>query len=159
MHHLRLLTAADLPRVLAIQSEAYTAAFLEPEETFAAKLRLFPSGCCAALRAGLIEGYLFSHPWRGSEPVPLAIATLTLPAQPDCYYIHDLAVANSARGSGVGKLLVRHALSIAGRMKLRRTLLVAVQDSQRFWAHYGFVALQELTYAGQPAALMQRTEG
>jgi len=83
--------------------------------------------------------------------------------EPDCLYLHDLAVGPQGRGLGLGPLLVTHALAQARREGLAWAALVSVQGSQDFWHQQGFMAmrlddrdqLQALaSYAGGPACYM-----
>ena len=104
----------------------------ERPEVFAERLRLCPEGCHAL---GNLDGYIISHPWTLGSPPPLDTLLGTLPAQPDTWYIHDLALHERARGTGaapaiVAQLAAAHALPLS---------LIAVGRSPGFWARQGFV--------------------
>ena len=131
------LTNLDLPAVMAIQDQAYPDVGHDSLEVFADKLRVFPEGCWAVWLDGRVAGYLFSHPWMSWQATTLD-EPLILPPKPDCYYLHDLAVATWAHGRGVARVLVQAALERAEQLELHLQALVAVHRSQRFWAQFGF---------------------
>lgn len=61
-----------------------------------------------------------------------------LPAQSHTLYVHDLALGAVARGSGLASRLVGTVLQRARHARFTHAMLVAVQDSQRFWQRQGF---------------------
>ncbi|VVE74247.1 GNAT family N-acetyltransferase [Pandoraea anapnoica] len=135
----------DLPHVLTVQALAYADLMLESEATLASRLTLSPQTCWVAVDAGTtgptdagIAGYLFTHPWRLAAPPPLDTVLDTLPEAPDCWYVHDMALAPRTRGAGVAGQLYAAALSAAQSLGLRASALVAVQQSQGFWARFGY---------------------
>ncbi|VVE55644.1 GNAT family N-acetyltransferase [Pandoraea aquatica] len=141
----------DLPHVLAVQALAYGDVMLESEATLASRLTLSPQTCWVAVDAGTtgatgvtgltkasIAGYLFTHPWRLAAPPPLDTVLDALPDAPDCWYVHDMALAPRTRGAGVASQLYAAALSAAQSLGLRASALVAVQQSQGFWARFGY---------------------
>jgi GNAT superfamily N-acetyltransferase len=152
---IRALVPEDMKQVLAVQSGAYIHELIEGEATFLAKLALFPSGCWGVPDGTNLAGYVFSHPWRSDELVPLDHALTTLPDTPDSYYIHDLAVAPSHRGRRVSALLLERVFSVAKQCGLSRFSLVAVQNSETFWEHWGFRTVARVPYgAGLTASHM-----
>jgi len=56
-------------------------------------------------------------------------------------YLHDLALAHAARGKGIAKKLVMNLIDNAKTQGFTKILLVAVQDSDKFWAKFGFVVI------------------
>jgi GNAT superfamily N-acetyltransferase len=52
-------------------------------------------------------------------------------------WLSDVYVDRSARGKGVGKLLVRHIVEEAEKMGVKR-LLLATDDAQGLYAQFGF---------------------
>ena len=154
---IRELDEHDIEAVLRIQANAYPAHILEVGDVFRQKLAAFPDGCLGYDADGNLAAYVFSHPWRGLEPVSLHSTTLLIPPDPDCYYIHDLAVRASARGQGVGEALFRRLTEVAGALGLSTFALVAVQRSEDFWHRLGFEAVRPLVYTGGiPATFMVR---
>lgn len=122
---------------MEIQDEAYQEIGHDSLEVFADKLSVYPQGCFAAVVDGRLAGYLFSHPWTCMRATRLD-APLVLPTAPDCYYLHDLAIANWAHGRGAARRLVEAALYLARAEGLSRQGLVAVQNSEPFWGRFGF---------------------
>ena len=111
-------------------------------EVFWEKFQLFPAGCLVSGAGLRLDGYIFSHPWRLYAPVHLGRPLGAIPADADCYYLHDLASLRP----GVGSALARAALD-AGQ-NWPRAALVAVHQTQPFWSRFGFREL-----ADPPAAL------
>jgi hypothetical protein len=123
----------------------------ERPEVFAERLRLCPEGCHAL---GNLDGYIISHPWTLGSPPPLDTLLGALPAQPDTWYIQDLALHERARGTGaaqaiVARLAAAHALPLS---------LIAVGRSPGFWARQGFATATlpqgKLTSYGDGATYM-----
>lgn len=135
------MTAADIPAVLEIQAVCYTELIPESEESLQAKLRASRTTCFIASLGGTVVGYLISLPWEFANPPELNAVTCRLPNSADCLYLHDLAVAPSARKSGAGRALVEAFLTQLSGLALGRASLVAVQDSAPYWERYGFRAV------------------
>ncbi|HEX6735247.1 MAG TPA: GNAT family N-acetyltransferase [Azonexus sp.] len=137
----RMMEEADIAAVLAIQAACYTAIVPESADSLLAKLRASPATCFIAVRAGAPLAYLIALPWRFASPPRLNAAHCRLPPEPDCLYLHDLAVAPPARASGAGRELVEMFLRCLHDRQLGRATLVAIQDSAPYWARYGFRAV------------------
>lgn len=158
------LRAGDMPAVMRIQARCYTAIVPESLTSMSAKRQAAPHTCHAAWRQGELVGYLLSLPVRGLALPALDSPGCTIDPAADALYLHDLALAPAARGSGAGRALVRHALAVGARLGLRRALLVAIQGSAPYWRRQGFAALPPPTGAvraklasyGAQAQLMQR---
>jgi GNAT superfamily N-acetyltransferase len=161
----RMMAPADLPAVHALSMRVHPD-YPERAEVLAEKLALFPSGCFALAGAKGIAGYCFTHPWtRGAVP---ALDTLigALPERPDTYFIHDLTIDASLRGSGLGRAVVPLLFNAARTAAMSRLTLVAVNDRWPFWQAAGFVrvtdpAMQEMVRGkyGPHAVLMEREIG
>jgi len=152
------LTLADIPSVLEVQQDAYRPELLEIAETFEKKIRLFPFGCLGCWHEGELAAYVFSHPWRADEILPLDFDLKQVPGEATCLYIHDLAVLQRFRGRGIADQLLENLFSLADSLGYRDYTLVAVQDSEPFWAKYGFQIKTRLTYgASTPASKMTLT--
>ncbi|MCI3203640.1 MULTISPECIES: GNAT family N-acetyltransferase [Pandoraea] len=139
----------DLPHVLDVQALAYGEVMLESEATLESRLRLSPGTCWVAVDAGAprddLAGYLFTHPWHLSAPPPLDTVLDTLPTRADCWYVHDMALAPRTRGAGVAGQLYAAALSAAQSLGLQASALVAVQQSQGFWARFGYEVMADVS--------------
>ncbi|AKM30294.1 hypothetical protein AB870_09540 [Pandoraea faecigallinarum] len=144
----------DLPQILAVQAVAYGDVMLESEAALGSRLALSPGTCWVAEdtpRArgeASIAGYLFSHPWHLAAPPPLDTILDALPEAPDCWYVHDMALAPRTRGAGVAGQLYAAALTAVTAVPargLRSSALVAVQQSQGFWARFGYAAVTDVS--------------
>lgn len=155
---LRPMQAGDAAAVLALQQAAYPPSHHESWAVLGRKLALWPAGCWVLEDEAGLLGYLFSHPGRLDAP-PLLHAELSLPAQPDAYAIHDLALHPRARGQGLARRLVDCAQRQAQAAGLQALSLVAVQGSAGFWARFGFEAVQpappQLASYGEAAVFMR----
>lgn len=157
---IRPMSDGDAAAVLAVQQAAYAPSHHEDWAVLARKLQLWPAGCWVAEDAGRLLGYLFSHPGRLDAP-PLLHAELDgLPARPDAYALHDLALLPQAQGRGLGRALFERVLQQAAAAGLPSLSLVAVQGSASYWARLGFAPLlpappQLASYGGE-AVFMTR---
>lgn len=143
---LRPMRPSDLPQVLAVQAEAYGAAMHESADTLGSRLALSPTTCWVAVDASAaVAGYLLTHPWQVQAPPPLDTVFDALPEAPDCWYVHDLALAARTRGAGVADRLYAAALTQAQRLHLHVSALVAVQGSQGFWARFGYTPAADVS--------------
>jgi len=133
----RAMRAHDLPAVTAI-SAAVHGAYAEPQAVYAERLSLYPAGCFVWGYGARVEGLLVTHPWRGSTPPALGAMLGSLPAQPDRYYLHDIALAETARGSGAGRAALDRVDALTRDAGLAWVTLVAVNGADRYWAANGF---------------------
>lgn len=131
----RAMRAGDLPAVEAV-AQAIHVDYPEDDAVFAERLRLCPEGCLVLDGPAGIVGYLISHPWRLGDPPALDTLLGALPAAPDTWYIHDLALAPAARGSGAAGRVVERAVALAA--KLGSLSLISVGGSGPFWRRQGF---------------------
>lgn len=153
--NIRLLTEADVPSVLDVQRESYDAVLIEHEAVFLERLRAFPAGMLGAFSGDSLAGYAVCHPWIFGRTVPLNTAGLTLPDNPDCLYIHDVAVRPALRGAHIGGWLVAAAMEVGIVAGLRRFTLTAVQSSEKFWERFGFRPAERIVTAeAVPATVM-----
>ncbi len=159
----RAMQEHDLVDVIRIQAEAYIDEILETDEVIHARFAQTPDTSWVVERANKVCGYLVGYqsvlgevsPW-GSE--------FTHKPDASALYLHDLAISKSAAGSGLGPMLVNHALMIGQQRRLRAAALVSVQNSKSFWEKLGFIESAQLdeiqrnnlaSYAG-PAIYMVR---
>jgi GNAT superfamily N-acetyltransferase len=132
------MTTADLPAVSVLAGRIHPA-YPEDDAVFAERLRLYPAGCRVLARGDGVAAYVLSHPWHGAPP---ALNSLLggLPARPSTFYIHDLALAPEARGTGAGSEIVAWLISHAREIGAPGLSLIAVNDSAEFWRRHGFEA-------------------
>ncbi len=134
----------------------------ERPEVFAERLALCPEGCHALSAPGVpLDGYIISHPWTLGSPPPLDTLLGALPARPDTWYIHDLALHERARGTGAAQTIVAHLAALAAARSLTTLSLIAVGRSPAFWTRQGFTPAPlppaKLATYGDGAAHMVRT--
>ncbi len=155
------MTQADFPSVGAIGAAVHVA-FPEAPAIVAERHGLYPAGCLVLCGAAGMIGYAVSHPWRFLHPPKLDTVLGQLPAAPDTYYIHDLALLPAARGTGAGSDAVRRLIEQAKAEKFGNLSLVAVSGSAPFWARHGFqvhadpAVQQRLRSYGEAARFMVR---
>ncbi|MFZ6843250.1 GNAT family N-acetyltransferase [Undibacterium sp. RuTC16W] len=137
----RLMQAADLPAVYAIQNLCYVSAMVEPLALLQSRWRSAPDTSWVAEDEQGICAYLFAYPSIRGKITRLG-ADFAIAAAPDCLYLHDLAVAPRAAGQGAGAGLVQTALQNA--MGLRYSCLVSVQSTRQFWQRQGYTEQTEL---------------
>lgn len=147
---LRRLTRADLPAVMAVQADCYTPAMVEPEDTLRRRLAVAGDFAWVAAADEDVRAYLVGYPSRLGKVTALG-AAFTVAADPDCLYLHDLAVSPRAAGSGLGPALVRHAWAAAQDRGLAQSALVSVQDSRPFWERLGYEDAGATDAAGRAA--------
>ncbi|KAA2215320.1 GNAT family N-acetyltransferase [Pseudoroseomonas oryzae] len=148
------MRAADLAAVSRIATIVHRD-FPEEDAVFAERLALFPAGCLILARGGEAAGYAISHPWRLGAPPALNTRLVALPARPDTFYLHDVALLAEARGGGAARGLLARLEQLAGVLPVS---LVAVGGTADFWRRLGFVAVEDpaldakLASYGDPSA-------
>lgn len=138
----RAMSVADLPAVNTLAARIHPA-FPEDDAVFAERLRLYPGGCRVFERDRGIEAYVVSHPWRRLEPPVLNSRLVRMPSVPSTFYIHDLALAPTVRGTGAATLAVAQLVACAKAERLSNLSLIAVNGSAGFWQRQGFAAVHE----------------
>ena len=83
--------------------------FRESRAVFFEKIRLFSNGCWVGYFYNNPATYLISHPWSQDSIAALNEPLGALPSNPDCYYLHDLAVSPRFHGKGIGEKMFRKA--------------------------------------------------
>jgi GNAT superfamily N-acetyltransferase len=134
----------------------------ERPEIFAERLALCPEGCHVLVSpSGELGGYVISHPWTLGSPPPLDTLLGALPARPDTWYIHDLALHPRVRGSGAASVIVAHLVTLAAASALPVLSLIAVGRSPAFWTRQGFapaaLGAGKIESYGPGAAFMVRS--
>ncbi|MEO6919635.1 MAG: GNAT family N-acetyltransferase [Collimonas sp.] len=132
----------DIAAVMRIQAECYPTSMLESEEVLRARLALAPATCWIwSSTQQSAAAYLFSYP-SNKDAITALGGQFKLAATPDCLYLHDLAVAPSARGRRAANALVAAALAHARVTGLAWSALVSVQQSQTFWVTLGYASVE-----------------
>lgn len=146
----RPMTVADLDGVVEVAREAFPN---HPEDRacFANRLALYPAGCKVLTdEGGQVAGYLVGYPWRLDEPPALNALLPALPEAPEAYYLHDLALAATARGGGHAAKGAALAVQAAREAGLSMVTLTAVNDAAPFWARQGFEPRRNPARAAEP---------
>jgi predicted N-acetyltransferase YhbS len=133
----------DIPAVMSIQEESYSAEVLESEAVIRDRLAACPQLAWVAEDDEGVCAYLFAYRSRVGKVTPLD-GMFQPHAEADCLYLHDLAVSRRANGRGIGPALVRKNLEQARTHQLRYSALVSVQESEAFWSRLGYAAHTEL---------------
>lgn len=148
----------DWHAILAIEQAAYTDIAPESQEALRSRNILAPETCFVAVNeAGEILGSCLAHRWVANGSPTLHEMLSSLPESKNLY-LHDLAVAPTARGTGVASALCRELLARAGQHRFVSVTLVSVQNSAGFWKKFGFQevpSVQASPSYGADAAFMR----
>jgi len=142
MHAWRKMLTEDLPFVYTIANHIHKELH-EDMCVFVERLRLCPEGCFV-LDDTSITGYLISHPFTLGKSPPLNTLLHEI-ANPDCWYIHDVAILESSRGQGAATDILK---CLEQTIK-KPMALTSVSGSESFWIKQGFVpdpSVQSSTY-------------
>ena len=137
----RPMLAEDLPAVSRIGGVVHPS-FPESDAVFEERLRLFPQGCRVAEGAdGALVGYAVSHPGRLFDPPALDTLLHRLPEEASCLYLHDVALLEAVRGTGLGRAIVVDLSALARMTGSYCLALTAVNNSAAWWQRRGFLRL------------------
>jgi GNAT superfamily N-acetyltransferase len=126
---------ADLVKVYELANQVHS--LYEAPEIFMERQALFPEGCFVL--GDVLDdvlGYAITHPFR-KESIPLNTLLHALPADADCWYIHDLVIHPSQRQQGHTKSLLAKVTDLA-RTHASCLTLTSVNETESFWTHLGF---------------------
>jgi ribosomal protein S18 acetylase RimI-like enzyme len=135
---IRLMVEDDLDGVLAVQAEAYADHFHESAQVIAQRLSACGNTTWVAEKSGEVCAYLVAYVSSLGKITAFNSPFITA-ANPDCLYLHDLAIAQSARGAGLARQLLVAARQFVNESRLAHMALISVQDSGDFWSAFGFV--------------------
>lgn len=110
---------------------------LESFAAFAAKFRACVAACLVAELGGKGVGYCLALPADLGAPPRLNQVRYS-PTRPRHMHIHDIALAEAARGHGLVPRALDHAAEVAGKLGLEGLSLIAVRGTERMWPRYGF---------------------
>lgn len=151
----RALTGYDLPAVEEIAAAVHPN-FPESAEVLAEKLRLYHNGAYLLEVNERPAGYVLSHPWRLDDLPALDRLLGALPADPDTYYIHDIALLPVARRIGAASFIVEALAKHAAAHGFASVSLIAVNGSIGFWEQHGF-AIEDRSEFGAKLATYEPT--
>ncbi|CAN5869041.1 GNAT family N-acetyltransferase [soil metagenome] len=141
---LRKMCLADIDAVYAVQAAAYVDDMVEALSLLQARWLSAPDTAWVAYDTQGVCAYLVAYPSLHGKITALG-SRFVVPEQPDCLYLHDLAVAPRAHGQQLGSRLVRQALQHAASARYPYSALVAVQNSQAFWKKCGYTEHQTVS--------------
>ncbi|MDI2091584.1 GNAT family N-acetyltransferase [Commensalibacter oyaizuii] len=144
--HILPATLNDLEAILQIQDSCYFEIEPESKEAMASKIITSPDTCFIAKDQHSIKGYLLALPSILGKPPQLHMETQELETNPNCLYLHDMAIDPSARGLGISKLLFQKFINTAHQKRLHHACLISIQNSVSFWQQYGFAVVEPDTY-------------
>ncbi len=131
------LLPVDLDSVNRIADCVHTT-LPERPEVFEEKVILYPRGCRKFVSGDHVVGYGISHPWTLYSIPPLDTFLRTLPPEPECLYIHDVAVLPEARGRGAAARYVDYIKRLAEESAIWSLALVSVYGTDVLWSRFGF---------------------
>lgn len=135
---IRVMLETDFAAVEKIQATCYGVQLQEDLSSLKAKWQASPLSCFVAQREAELIAYVFAIPVAQFDFPAWNAESCHISPHADRLYLHDMAVAPSARGHGVSEALLRRVMASAEQMKYEFVQLVAVQDSTLFWAKHGF---------------------
>ncbi|EAT11125.1 putative acetyltransferase [Oceanobacter sp. RED65] len=133
----RLLEESDVSQILTLQNLCFPEVEPESDISFINKIKQSPSTCWGVFKDGTLKAYLIAIPWRTGRPLSLDQIDV-LCVNPNCLYLHDLAVLPEMRGTGAAQTLLKYFFKALLKKKFSRAALVAIQGSKPYWERQGF---------------------
>lgn len=134
----------DLPDIMQIQKECYSEELQESRESFEHKLVLSPETCYLIKHGENIAAYFFSVPCMKSHLPSFNDNHFQIPAQPDCLYLHDLAIKKAYRKQGIPMLVYQYVSEYALKANIFCFRIFSVQNTYEKWKAYGFREVTDL---------------
>ncbi|NLD99583.1 MAG: GNAT family N-acetyltransferase [Fibrobacter sp.] len=131
------LERANLQTVTAIAHQLHPD-LPERLDVFDEKRSLFSQGCKKLMHGTDIVGYGFAHPWYHNKIPALDTFLQKIPDNPDCIYIHDVAILPSAQGKKATEGYISDIVTLAKCHSIAVLTLVSVYRTTDFWKKYGF---------------------
>jgi predicted N-acetyltransferase YhbS len=139
------VTPERVSGLMALQRASFPPTAQESEDALGSIWIAAPEYCRVAVDgSGVICGYVLAHPWIAGELPPLQAPLERLPEVPTAVFLHDLAVADSHRGLGLGRTLAACILDRAARAGIPLATLLAAPGSFSFWERLGFARNAQL---------------
>lgn len=144
MFVVRFATPSDVIAMIAIQREAFPNPVVhETPETFNAIMNVTGAIALVIEKHDTICGYILSHPTNPNTRHLLQVAPSNSDNNiPGWFYIHDLCIAESSRGHGLGRILFDAYLDILPR-PLKGLTVIAINCADGFWERMGFILTDE----------------
>ncbi|MCA3958331.1 GNAT family N-acetyltransferase [Vibrio vulnificus] len=124
---IEIIREAAWPEILKLQSEVYL--LVEPEslEVLKDKWNRTPKCCFIYRDCEELKGYLLAHSWNKEQP-PKLFNALPKETEGDILFLHDLAIASSSFGQGIGSKLMKHLVGIATGLGFKQGNRMKVVD-------------------------------
>lgn len=133
----RNMQEADISAVVDVANRVHPD-FPEDIAVFQDRYDLYPAGCFVLEQHNNIVGYGISHPWAVDEAPALNSLLGVLPQSASSYYLHDVALIETARSGGNASKLLQLMVQQAQNDGFDVMALVAVNGSRPFWERQGF---------------------
>jgi len=146
--NIRPMMASDLHAIEIIQAEAYAGYFLECAQVIEQRFTMSPTTAWVAEHEDVVCAYLVGY-WSKVGKVNPLNAVFHHDENPNCLYLHDLALLKTAEGYGVGKKLIQAATDHALQHAVEAIALLSVQNSKSFWQAFGFSEFLHLSLPQQ----------
>jgi hypothetical protein len=150
MIEIRPIKPDEIEAVEEIGTASYPMNYYEGSDSFRSKIHGSPEGCFAGFVGGELAGYVITFPYFSGKPYPIDEVYVPVFGA-DCRYVHDLCVADWARGAGLGEAMAEVVLRKPGVVAL-----TTVMGSESFWENFGFERIFEFDYYGRGATYMVR---
>ncbi len=132
------MTHPDIASVLQIQATCYLPNMIETESVIRTRLeRSSDSAWVIENKDKTLCGYLVAYRSMLGKLTALDTA-FKIPPQPDCLYLHDLAILPIFQNQKLGQQLVELAHQFALKEKLFYSALISVQNTALFWQKRGY---------------------
>lgn len=152
----RPATPADAAPIATL-ARAELGDYGEAADLYAERIALAPEGCWVLGDGGTLVGHCISHPWHRFAPPAMHTLLGSIPAGVDCWYLHDVVVAPTGRGTKTVERLLPILATTAAAHSIATLALIAVGGADAYWARQGFVAATGGALGfGEDAVYMER---
>ncbi|NJK93965.1 MAG: GNAT family N-acetyltransferase [Bacteroidales bacterium] len=90
-----------------------------------------------------VIAYLAAHPWKMRIQPPIN-TIYSIIEDPNCIYIHDIAINKQYQKTGLGQKLVSKLFKAGTHLGYSSYCLISVQGTRPFWENLGFNHVTEL---------------
>ncbi len=133
---LRDMEPEDMADVCRISKSCYSPELAESLEALKGKYALGRGTCVIVEIRGEIAGYIIAYPaaqWHIGK-----LDAVSEPGEPECLYLHDIAVDSRWRGMGLANRMYGTVEEKARALGLKSMALVSVQGSRGIYEKWGF---------------------
>ena len=154
------MRASDLSTVNKIADKVHS--LTESADVFNERFALFPQGCFVLRHGKQVVGYAITHPWKFGYVPALDSLIDKLPSEPNCLFLHDVAILPRFRRHKALTILMRLLFKGVSKLRLDGIALVAVYETDSIWRRFKFAEIadarltKKLTAYGDTARYMMR---